>query len=119
MPVSTDFKTCPNCGFVWPTREAFLKDPALQLVGYQVNFKKLKLGLFLFNHTCKATLAMHANAFWDLYQGAVFLDRATGSEQCPKYCLHQDELSPCPAQCECAFVREIIQIINDWPRKEA
>ena len=117
LPLSADFKTCPKCGFVWPTGEAFLDDPALELVGYQVNFKKLKLGSFLFNHTCKDTLSVHANAFWDLLKGIDFIDRATGSDQCPGYCLHQDVLDPCPAQCECAFVREIIQIIKAWSGK--
>jgi len=117
MPPSTEFKTCPNCGFGWPTREAFLDDPALELIGYQVNFQKLKLGCFLFNHSCKATLALHANAFWDLYQGAFFQERATGSDQCPAYCLHQDVLDPCHAKCECAFVREILQVIKNWPGK--
>ena len=68
----------------------------------------------MFNHSCKATLSMHANAFWDLYQGTFFTDRATGNDQCPGYCLHPDELSPCPAQCECAFVREILQVIKNW-----
>ena len=116
MPLSQSFKTCPKCGFAWPTRKAFLEDPSLALIGYQIDFRQLKLGLFLFNHTCKATLAMHANAFWDLYQGTVFVDRATGGPDCPEYCLHQDVLSPCPAQCECAFVREILQVIRNWPR---
>lgn len=115
MPPSDVFKTCPMCGFEWPTREAFLEDPALVLIGYQVNFERLKLGSFVFNHACKTTLTIHANAFWDLYQGTVFMERATGSDQCPEYCLHEDVLDPCPAQCECAYVREILQVIQNWP----
>ena len=115
--MSANFKTCPKCGFAWPTREGFLNDPDLELIGYQVNFEELTLGYFLFNHSCKDTLSVPANAFWDFYKGHVFIDRATGSDQCPGYCLHQDVLDPCPAQCECAFVREIIQIIKAWPGK--
>ena len=117
--MSDVFKICPVCDFPWPTREAFLRDPALKLIGYQVNFAKLKLGHFLFNHSCKATLGVHANAFWDLYQGTVFMERATGGDQCPEYCLHQDVLDPCQAQCECAFVREILQVIKNWPGESA
>ena len=105
------------CGVAWPTREAFLEDPALTLIGYQVNFDELKLGLFLFNHTCKNTLSVRAGDFWDLYDGPVFRERATGGEECPEYCLHQEELSTCPARCECAFVREILQVIKNWPKK--
>ena len=105
------------CGFVWSTRSAFLEDPALELIGYQAHFEDLKLGCFLFNHTCKGTLAVQAEAFWDLHRGPVFMERATGSDQCPGYCLHQDVLAPCLAHCECAFVREILQVIKNWPHK--
>jgi hypothetical protein len=111
------FKKCSLCGFEWPTRDAFLEDPALELIGYQVNFEALKLGFFMFNHICKNTLSVRAGDFWDLYNGPVFKERATGGEQCPEYCLHQDVLDPCPAQCECAFVREILQVIKTWPKK--
>jgi hypothetical protein len=45
-------------------------------------------------------------------------ERKTGTEECPGYCLHQDELQPCPARCECAYVREIIQIIRNWPKRD-
>ena len=51
-PQSTSFKTCSKCGFVWPGRLSFLSDPQLRIVGYQVDFDKLKAGLFLFNHSC-------------------------------------------------------------------
>ena len=114
---NTSFKTCPACGFEWPTREQFLEDPDLKLVGYQVAFKELTAGLFLFNHSCRgATLATRAVDFKDLHQGPVFTERATGSEDCPGHCLHQDDLQPCPAACECAFIREILQIIKNWPK---
>ena len=115
--MSANFKTCSKCGFAWPTREAFLDDPDLELIGYQVNFEELALGYFLFNHSCKDTLSLPAGDFMNLYKGHVFKERATGSDQCPGYCLHQDVLDPCPAHCECAFVREILQIIKAWPGK--
>ena len=38
--------------------------------------------------------------------------------ECPEFCLHKSELRPCPAKCECAYVREIIQVIKDWPKKK-
>lgn len=115
----TGFKTCPSCGFKWSTRDQFLEDPDLELVGYQVNFVELLAGFFLFNHSCKTTLAVLSEAFEDLYDGPVFRERATGSEQCQEHCLHESDLSPCPVQCECAFVREIIQYIKNWPKRRA
>jgi len=113
------FKQCTACGFKWSTRDRFLEDPDIAMVGYQVNFKALLAGFFLFNHSCKTTLAIPAEAFEDLYDGPVFSERATGSEYCQELCLHEENLSPCPARCECAFVREIIQYVKSWPKLRA
>lgn len=113
------FKECPKCGRQWSTQEAWLRDPCLKLVGYQVNFKTLKAGILLFNHSCRTTLALYAEDFEDLYDGPVFRQRATGSQACPGHCLHKNDLGPCPAQCECGYIRHIIQLIKDWPKAES
>ena len=44
------FKECSTCFNAWKTRDGFLKDPKIQIIGYQANFKHLELGLLLFNH---------------------------------------------------------------------
>ena len=111
------FKKCPNCGFVWDSRESFLTDESVEVIGYQVNFKELTTGLFYFNHSCEGTLALHAYLFGDLYDGPMFGDRETNGEMCPAYCLRREELQPCPAECECAYVREILKIIKNWPKR--
>lgn len=110
------FKTCQKCGFEWETREAWLRDPSLKLVGYQINFNALETGILLFNHSCRTTLALQAKDFSDLYDGPVFRERATGSDSCPGHCLHKDDLGPCPAQCECGYIRHIIQLIKEYPK---
>ena len=107
---------CFICDTRWEDRDDFLRDHQIKLVGYQVNFVNLAYGLFLFNHSCNTTLSLPVAAFKDLYKGPIFKERATGSEECPGYCLHHDEQRRCSAHCECAYVREIIQIINDWPK---
>lgn len=112
-----EFKQCSACGFVWSDRNDFLGDPDVSLIGYQVNFKQLTAGLFLFNHVCKGTLAIYAVAFTDLYDGPIFTERMTDEPQCSGHCFHESDLNPCPNQCECAFVREIIQKINAWPKR--
>lgn len=111
------FAQCTMCQRAWETRAAFLGDPNLRIIGYQVAFTNLAEGLFLFNHSCGTTLARPVGEFRDLYAGPFFADRATGSDECPGYCLRRGELRGCPAQCECASVREIIQIILNWPGK--
>lgn len=110
------FKACPKCGSQWPTREDWLSDPALELVGYQANFKAIEAGILLFNHDCRTTLALLAEEFKDLHDGPVFAERATGGSECAGHCLHQNDLEPCPARCECAYVRHILQLIRTWPK---
>jgi hypothetical protein len=117
LEVGDSVKQCTCCGHVWRTRDAFLGDPQLELVGYQAEFDDLLLGLLLFNHlACGSTIAVPAELFGDLYEGPVYSQRATGTAECPGYCLRQSELMPCPAKCECAYVREILQIVRRWPK---
>ena len=115
------FRECQSCGTRWKTRARFISDPKVKLVGYQANFVHLDQGFFVFNHTrkgCGTTLALAVRAFADLYDGPVFRERATGGPACPEYCLHEGNLDPCPARCECAYVREIIRILNHIPKSE-
>jgi hypothetical protein len=115
--MNDNFKTCPLCSKIWSSRKEFLADDDLDLVGYQVNFDELALGLFLFNHRiCKTTLAIRAGLLQDLYIGPVFKERRTGQEGCPGYCLKSTELGGCRAECECAWVRGLLQLIREWPK---
>jgi len=118
MPQFVAFKTCSQCGFVWRGRTSFLSDPTLNLIGYQVHFEELSAGLFLFNHNCGTTLSVQAKEFRDFYGGAIFTERLMGTEQCQGSCLRQDDLRPCPEKCECAYVREVLQVISHWPKSE-
>ena len=106
------FKQCKNCQTEWPTRDQFLDDPDVVLIGYQSNFVTLEKGLFLFNHSCQSTLSVEVEAFADLYAGPIFQERLFKTETCPGYCLHHNELRPCPAKCECAYVREIMTLLQ-------
>ncbi|MBN1534172.1 MAG: hypothetical protein JXA20_15985 [Spirochaetes bacterium] len=112
------FKRCSKCQQAWQTREEFLEDPAVVLVGYQTNFGELQLGFLLFNHDCRTTIALEAGIFTDLYDGPVYTERRTGCEECPGYCLYQSELRSCPAACECAYVREVLQIVMKWQKRD-
>ena len=112
------FKACSCSKTSWFSRNEFLGDSNIDLVGYQANFGDFVLGLFLFNHlTCQSTIGIPASLFTDLHDGPVFSDCLAGSEQCPGYCLHSEVLHPCRAECEGAYVREILQILRDWPKE--
>lgn len=117
MNHDSSFKICSKCGTRWNSRESFMEDPDISLVGYQANFRELQLGLILFNHGCKTTMAIEAEAFMDLYKGEVFTERMTGGEECPGYCLHKSDLQRCPAKCECVSIREVIDILRNWPKQ--
>ena len=95
-----------------------MEDACVELIGYQANFSYLELGFFLFNHLeCESTIAIPANRFRDLYDGPVFAQRLTGTEICHGLCKDFEQLEPCDRKCECAYVREIMQIIRTWPKR--
>ena len=115
MEPDKHFKECTMCGKAWREREEFLNDRDVQVSGYIAHFKELELGLLLFNHEpCKSTLAVKAKRFIDLVTGPVFLERMTGTKECPGHCLHKTELRPCPARCECAHVRDVLDRVAHW-----
>lgn len=116
MQTDKTFKTCPFCAHNWYTRTEFLNDRTLKLNGYQADFEALGKGLFFFTHHvegCYTTMTILSAAFYDMYSGKRYAERKTGSEECPGYCLLIDCLERCSVACECAFVREIIQIIRE------
>ena len=113
------FKQCTKCHHCWESREVFLGDPNLKIIGYQANFVNLEMGAFLFNHSCGTTMSILAEDFVDLYHGPFYEGRETGGDKCPGYCLKTEELHPCSAHCECSYVREIVSIIQSWPKNSS
>ena len=112
----TSFKVCPNCNVTWETMDEFLSDPTLEAAGYQVNFEDLKGGLFYFTHhveNCRTTMAIEVAQFASLSDRELLAPSGCmpGGE-CPGSCMRKDDLSPCPVECECVWVREVMQIIK-------
>lgn len=116
-PKTLPFRACTICSAVWPAREDFLTDPEISIIGYHVDFQDITAGLFMFNHVCGTTISLAVAELTDLYDGPVFKVRKTGTEGCPGYCLRENALGGCQAKCECAFVREILQIVRKWPKR--
>lgn len=116
------FKKCTGCGHHWGSRESFLADHAVQLIGYQANFAELDTGYFMFNHLapgCLTTFTIKTGHFRDFYHGEVYRERQAGSLKCPGHCQHEGDLHPCPVKCECGFVRDVMQVILKWPKNNA
>jgi hypothetical protein len=115
------FKVCTNCQHVWPDRESFLSDTTLRMEGYQVNFVNLEEGLFLFTHnieSCCSTIAIPAAEFTDLHDGPVFDENLKGEEGCDDSCLHTGVIDSCKAECECAYVRDVLVKVKDWQKHD-
>ncbi len=111
------FKICPGCRFVWPARADFLGDPDLVLIGFQVDLTDPHGGLFLFNHRCGSTLALPVGPFLDLVGRPPVAPSLRGTPQCAGHCLHRSDIDPCRTVCECAFVREVLQVVRHWPKR--
>lgn len=114
------FKICPMCNTKWQSRDDFIDDPTLEINGYFADMEKLEWSLFYFTHLrqgCWSTLAIQAKEFLSLYSGPRYPERRMGQEDCPGYCLEQEKLDRCDAFCECAFNREIIQLIKERQEK--
>jgi len=50
MAEKTIFKICPMCSTEWETRDKFIDDQSLEIIGYQAYFENLEMGLFYFTH---------------------------------------------------------------------
>lgn len=107
------FKKCNHCEASWAAREDFIHDPDVVLIGYQANFVNLEKGLFLFNHSCQSTLSVNVLAFSDMSSQPIFRQKKSGSDECSGFCLHKNDFRPCPVQCECVYVREILQLLKN------
>lgn len=112
------FRDCFKCNKVWDNRNQFLSDPEIVISKYQANFVELEAGFFIFKHNCGATLVFPVETFSDLYDGEIFGASLRGSEGCPEYCLNKTNLNVCHQNCECAFVREVLNAIKGYPKEE-
>lgn len=114
------FKECPDCGHVWDTREDFLADTQLELIGYRADLVDLIGGRLFAVHKvpgCFSTLTVSLAAFWDLQRGAGHSERLEGDEQCPGHCRDVSDLATCDNPCDCAHAREIVQEVLTLARR--
>jgi hypothetical protein len=114
---ATPFKRCTICSDTWDTRADFLGDPRISMIGYQAFLDAPSQGMYLFNHEpCGTTLAVKVSSFEDLYSGPVYSQRLTDLETCR--CPRVDDLNPCDRKCSCAWVRQLMQKIRGWEKRQ-
>lgn len=103
------FKTC-DCGKGWSTRDDFLRDRFVKILGYQPDFVNHKYNHFLFQHRikkCGGFLAVRASDFADLREKACPNELCAGTENCPGYCMNTLDLRVCSVACRNANDREV------------
>lgn len=113
------FKKCNVCLTKWGSRDSFLTDPEIKVIGYQANFKDLHRSLFYFNHKkegCGTSLAITIDEFLDMYKGDIHPSLLRGLKPCPRHCENVNDLSPCSQECSCAYVRDVLQLIKDYKK---
>jgi hypothetical protein len=111
------FKICPKCAYTWKSRDDFLGDPSVCLVGFQANFKETEPGHYFFNHIlgdnhCDTTLAVEVETFLSLYKGNMFTHIKFGSPTCEEHCSSVADLDQCPVECKNAVARKIMQAFS-------
>ena len=107
------FKICPKCDHEWETRDDFLQDASLFLIGFQAGYDESDRGLYLLNHLrekekCNTTIAVEVENFMSLYDGPMYEDVIAGSAACSGHCAKVDDLTRCSVSCRNAIAREIM-----------
>ncbi|MBW2527864.1 MAG: hypothetical protein JRI23_27025 [Deltaproteobacteria bacterium] len=113
------FKTCSSCGHRWPTRQSFLDDPEIVMIGYQSFMPDPELGMFMFNHACGTTLTLQAIQLADLVDGPIYGSRWARPPQEPESCLADQVDHPCPTSCECHYVERVSKSVRRPPSDPA
>ncbi len=112
------FKICPCCNYNWENLEQFVSDPTLMLNGYQVNFDDPMQGFFLFTHflpNCNSTISIQVAKFAPIAKDQLRVQHfVPGLEACPKLCLDEKNLSPCPVfECPGSRIRNLLNVIKN------
>jgi hypothetical protein len=110
------FKDCTKCKHAWTTRDEFLHDDEIVLIGFLANNDEFEKGAYLFNHvpagnTCNTSFGLYVSSFLDMYEGKIYDDLKMGTEDCSGHCAKIDVISNCHAHCRNAVAREIMHKI--------
>ncbi len=115
------FKLCSRCKTEWNSRDDFLNDPNIVMIGFMANNDNYKRGAYLFNHklpddSCNTTIGLFVYNFLDMYSGEKYEQLKMGTDECSGHCVNIHELENCSANCRNAIARKIMQeILNELP----
>ena len=117
---SAPFRTCGMCRKTWATREDFLEDPGIRLLGLQAVPELADANVLVFEHECGTSVSVLAHKLRDLLAPAEAHDATLpllyGTEACQKLCTNIASRSTCDRPCRNAYDRRLSTGIAD--RKE-
>ena len=111
---ATAYRKC-DCGETWKTRDAFLRDRNVKIIGYQPDFVNHKYNHFLFQHKAKGCgqfFGVRASDFSDLRAKECPNELCFGHDECPGYCTDTSDLRVCSVTCRNASDRLIASKIR-------
>ena len=115
------FKLCNKCKTEWKSRNDFLNDSNIVMIGLMANNDNYKRGAYLFNHilpdgSCNTTIGLFVDNFLDMCSGEIYGQLKMGTDECSGLCVSIYELENCTAHCRNAIARIIMQeILNKLP----
>jgi hypothetical protein len=104
------------CNTRWETCRQFVEDPSLALNGYFADFTNPQEGLILITHRiagCNSTLGIKAGKLEHLYAGPKYSVHNTGNPSCGGLCLMDNDFTPCRADCDMRWIRDVMQLLID------
>ena len=109
------------CRKQWATRQDFISDPELRLLGLQAVPNFPDANLLVFEHECGTSVSVLASRLRDLIPDPEpddpSLPLLQGTESCRGYCNRLEELEVCDQRCSNARDRRLTLWLADQPGK--
>jgi hypothetical protein len=110
-PDELPFRTCGMCRKPWATRQDFITDPSLRLLGLQAVPDYPDANLLVYEHDCGTSVSVLASRLRDLVAaeepGEAELPLLRGSEECGGFCNRLESLEACGRRCRNARDRRL------------
>ncbi len=95
---------CSGCAKSWAGISEFLREPAVRLKGYRACTEDFRMGIYVFDHVCGASVEIPVARFVrPRFMGKSLI----GSHACPGLCYYEHSLAECSAVCEGSCYRKI------------
>ncbi|MBE0660204.1 MAG: hypothetical protein IH602_21100 [Bryobacteraceae bacterium] len=111
---TVSFQVCGSCRRTWSSWDAFVRDPAVRLLGLQALVTKPEFNLLVFEHRCGSSISILARRLRQLLPEPEPQPPATlmfGTEPCPGHCRRLSDLEACDNPCANARDRQLILLV--------